>query len=180
MIELLRTRRSIRRFTPEPVAAAAREILEEVALRSPTSRNREAWEFVFVDDPALRRGLAGSKPHGGAFLADAPLAVVVCGDEGRSDIWIEDCAIACILLQVTAHGLGLGSCWAQIRGRRHADGGPAEDHIRRLLGLPETLRVEAVIAIGVPDEAPAPRPATDLARAHIHQNRWTPKPRPSS
>ena len=109
MIELLRTRRSVRRYKPLPLSAAARAILEEAALRSPTSRNREVWEFVFVDDPVLLKGLAAAKPHGGAFVGDAPLAVVVCGDETRSDVWVEDCSIACILLQVTAHDLGLGS-----------------------------------------------------------------------
>ena len=172
MIELLRTRRSVRRYKPLPLSAAARAILEEAALRSPTSRNREVWEFVFVDDPVLLKGLAAAKPHGGAFVGDAPLAVVVCGDETRSDVWVEDCSIACILLQVTAHDLGLGSCWCQIRGRRHGDGGTAEAHVQSLLGLPSRLRVEAIIAIGVPAETPPPRPAIDLNREHIHRNRW--------
>jgi nitroreductase len=56
-----------------------------------------------------------------------------------------------ILLQLTAQSLGLGSCWVQIRGD-HADGTPAEDHIRKLPGLSENLAVESIMSIGYPAE----------------------------
>jgi nitroreductase len=77
---------------------------------------------------------------------------VVCADAGKSDTWIEDCSIASILLQLTAQSLGLGSCWVQIRGRDHADGTPAEEHIRKLLGLRENLAVESIMSIRYPAE----------------------------
>lgn len=51
MIELLRKRRSIRKFTSEKIAPAAIETIIEAALRAPTSRGINPWEFVFVDDP---------------------------------------------------------------------------------------------------------------------------------
>jgi nitroreductase len=102
MIEILRTRRSIRSFTPEKVAAYTIEALIEAALRSPTSRGINPWEFIFVDDPAILSKLALAKQHGSEFIKNAPLAIVVCADSTKSDVWIEDCSIAAIILQLTA------------------------------------------------------------------------------
>jgi nitroreductase len=172
MIELLRARRSVRKYEDRPIEPETIEILKEAALRSPSSRNIQPWEFIFVDDRGLLTELARSKPHGASFLAGAALGVVVCADAGKSDTWIEDCAIASIILQLMAQSLGLGSCWVQIRGRDHADGMPAEEHIRKLLGLPENLAVESIMSIGYPAEEKAGVPKGSLKMEKIRRNRW--------
>ena len=172
MIELLRARRSVRKYEDRPIDPETIEILKEAALRSPSSRNIKPWQFIFVDDRGLLAELAQSKPHGASFLAGAALGVVVCADAGKSDTWIEDCSIASIIIQLTAQSLGLGSCWVQIRGRDHADGSPAEDHIRKLLGLPENLAVESIMSIGYPAETKAPIPKEALDMEKIRHNRW--------
>jgi nitroreductase len=86
MIELLRKRRSIRKYTGTPVDRPALDLLLEAALRAPSSRNRKPCEFVVVDNPELLAGLATAKAHGSGFLKDAPLAIVVCADGAKSDI----------------------------------------------------------------------------------------------
>ena len=80
MIELLRKRRSIRRFTTGVIPPEAREALVEAALRSPSSRGINPWEFILVDDPDLLGRLSIAKQHGAEFLKGAPLAIVVCAD----------------------------------------------------------------------------------------------------
>jgi nitroreductase len=172
MIDLLRARRSVRKYEDRPIEPETIEILKEAALRSPSSRNIQPWEFIFVDDRGLLAELARSKPRGASFLAGAALGVVVCADAGKSDTWIEDCSIASILLQLTARSLGLGSCWIQIRGREHADGKPAEAHIRKLLSLPENLAVESIMSIGYAavEKAGVPKGALDMKK--IRRNRW--------
>lgn len=172
MIDLLRGRRSVRKYADRAVEPEKIEILKEAALRSPSGRSLRPWTFVFVDDRAILAELAGAKPHGGGFLAGAALGVVVCADAAKSDTWVEDCSIAAILLQLAAHSLGLGSCWVQIRGRSHADGRPSEAHIRELLGLPDTLSVQAVISIGYPAEHPKAVPGDRLDWDKIKGNRW--------
>ena len=172
MIELLRKRRSVRRFTAEPVSGEHQAVLEEAALRSPSSRGLDPWQFVWVDDPELIGRLAAAKQHGGAFLRGAPLAVVVCADESRSDTWVEDASIASILMQLAAHSLGLGSCWIQIRLRQRADGVSAEEVVRQQLGLPGELRVESIIAIGHPAEDLPGHGIDSLDRTKIHRNRF--------
>ncbi|PNU20871.1 NAD(P)H-dependent dehydrogenase/reductase [Geothermobacter hydrogeniphilus] len=172
MLELLRQRRSIRKFQSRPVDVETQQQLIEAVLRSPSSRGRNPWEFIVVDDPALLTKLAACKRHGSAFLAGAPLAVVVAADPRKSDVWIEDCAIAAIILQLTAASLGLGSCWAQIRLRDHDDTTGADDYIRQLLGLPEGLQVESVVGIGYPAEEKPGHPAANLLSGQVHRNRF--------
>ena len=152
-LELLQKRRSIRSFTRQPVEPEKVEQLVEAALRSPSSRSLDPWEFVVVTDPQLLSGLAKAKPHGGSFLTGAPLAIVVCGDPAKCDVWIEDCSIATLNLHLAATGLGLGSCWIQIRLRDHDRDVPAGQYIRSLLKIPDHLQVEAIVAIGYPAES---------------------------
>ena len=162
MIELLRKRRSIRKFQNKKISQKKIEILQESLLRSPTSRNRKPWRFILVEDPKLMEALAQSKEHGSTFLKDAPLAFVITSDPNVSDVWVEDCSIASIIVQLTAQSLDLGSCWIQIRNRQHNSEIPSEDYIRTLFELPEHLRIESIIAIGIPAEEKALIPFEEL------------------
>ncbi len=168
MIELLRARRSIRAYTGRPIKPEEMELLKEAVLRSPSSRNIDPWEFVFVDDPGLLQKLAQCKPHGADFLAQAALGIVVCGDSRESDTWIEDCSIASILVQIVAQSLGLGSCWVQVRNRRFDEQTTSEQYLQKLLGIPEHIKVESIIALGHPAEKRAPLPRADLKDAKVH------------
>lgn len=173
MIDLLRKRRSIRKFTAEKVAPEAVELLVEAALRAPSSRGINPWEFVLVDDAALLSRLSRAKLHGSEFLRNAPLAVVVCADGDKSDVWVEDCSIAAIAIQLAAVSAGLGSCWAQIRNRPHNKEKSAEEYVQELLGLPQRVRVECVIGVGHPAENKRPVPADKLEREKVRWNGWS-------
>jgi nitroreductase len=150
MIDLLRTRRSIRVFEDRPVDLSAINTLKEAVLRSPSSRSLNPWHFVFVQDATLLTALSQCKPHGAAFLKNAPLGVVVCADPSICDVWVEDTSIASTILHLTAHSLGLGSCWIQIRKRMRTDGTDAGSYVRQTLELDDHLEVESIIAIGHP------------------------------
>jgi nitroreductase len=172
MIELLRKRRSIRSYTGEPIDRDSLDILIEALLRSPSSRNINPWEFIVVDEPILLNRLSTSKEQGSAFLKQAPLGIVVCADSTKSDVWVEDCSITAILLQMTAVSLGLGSCWIQIRNRQHDATSTAEAYVRSLLGLPEKIAVEAIIAIGHPAATREPLPAGALEYAKVKHHHY--------
>jgi nitroreductase len=156
MIELLRKRRSIRKFRAKEISPEAIQTLIEAALSAPSSRGINPWEFVVVEEPDLLIKLSKAKQHGSEFLKNAPLAIVVCADSTKSDVWIEDCSIAAIIIQLTALSLGLGSCWAQIRNRQHYHEKTAETYVQELLGLPEHFKVECILGIGHPAEKKSP------------------------
>ena len=108
MIEILRSRRSIRKYEKRPIDERSLEILKEALLRCPSSRGINPWTFIFVDEVDLLAELSQAKEHGSGFLKNAALAIVVCGDESESDVWVEDCSIAAIVAHLTAHSLGSG------------------------------------------------------------------------
>lgn len=172
MIELLRTRRSIRNFISEKIAPEAIDTLIEAALRAPSSRGINPWEFILIDDPGLLRKLSHAKQHGSEFLRNAPLGIVVCADSTKSDVWIEDCSIAAIIIQLTVASMGLGSCWAQIRNRQHDNNTSAETYVRGLLGLPEQIKVVTILGIGHPAEKKEPVSADNLQHVKTRYNRW--------
>jgi nitroreductase len=172
MIELLRTRRSIRAYTGQPIEPEKLELLKEAVLRSPSSRNIDPWEFIFVDDRGLLQKLAACKPHGANFLAHAALGIVICGDSNESDTWIEDCSIASILVQMTAQSIGLGSCWVQVRNRMFDDQTTSEQYVQNLLRIPEHIKVESIVAVGYPAEKREPLLRASLKDTKIHANAY--------
>ena len=134
MIDLLRNRRSIRRFTGQPVEQDKIDLLLEAALRSPSSKGNTPWQFMVVQDRQRLNQLAVAKTHGAAFLKNAPLAIVICADPSQSDVWVEDASIATTLIHLEATDLGLGSCWVQIRLRQREDQSSSQEYLADLLG----------------------------------------------
>jgi len=173
MIELLRTRRSIRRYAQKPIDAKTLEVLIEALLRSPTSRNNKSWEFIVVDDREVLSKLSNAREQGSQHMRGAALGIVVCADSTKSDVWVEDCSIAAILVQMTAHALGLGSCWIQIRNRNHTETMSAERYLQGLLGLPPHLKVECMVSIGYPDEIKKPIAAGELEYHKVKRNHFS-------
>ena len=152
MIDLLRNRRSIRKFKNIKISEESVALLKEAVLRSPSSRGLNPWEFIFIQNKKCLQMISKAKQHGSQFLSDVPLAVVVIADEKKSDVWIEDCAIASIILQLTAESLGLKSCWVQIRKRMFNDTKTAEDYLKETLDVPDNYKILSIIGIGYPDE----------------------------
>ncbi len=173
MIEILRNRRSMRKFQDRSIEEDKLSLLKEALVRSPSSRSINPWEFVLIDDRQTLQALALSKPHGAGFLSGAALGVVVLGDTQRSDTCIEDCSIAAVTLQYAAESLGLGSCWCQIRLREHAGDMSAEKYVRDLLGIPEHYLVECVIGIGYPAGSKTPHAMEDLDWGKVKESgKW--------
>jgi nitroreductase len=148
ILDLLRTRRSVRQYQDKPVEQEKIDLLIESMLRSPSSRGINPWEFIVVRNPQTLSDLSKAKPHGASFIKNASLAIVVCADSTKSDVWVEDCSIAALIVHLAAADLGLGSCWVQLRKRQHDTETTSEEYVRKLLGMGENIAVEAVIAIG--------------------------------
>src|SRR5690606_21567492 len=172
MIEILRSRRSIRKYLDKPVESEKVALLKEAVLRSPSSKNINPWEFIFVDDPAIIRKMKQCKPHGAAPLETAPLAVVICADVNKNDVWIEDCSIASIILQLMAHSLQLGSCWIQIRNRKYDLTITSEIYLQELLGIPLQYKILDIITIGYSQKERLGKPDNELQYDKIHTNRF--------
>lgn len=170
LIDLLRGRRSVRRYRPQAVPPEAIETLIEAMLRSPSSRDLRPWRFILVQDGPTLEALSRCKEHGASFLAKAPLGIVFCADETLSDAWVEDCAVATTIAHLTAESLGLGSCWIQVRMRSTEAGKPAEQVVREILGLPQNMRVLSILAVGLPAKKAPGHDASTLARDRVKRS----------
>jgi len=115
---------------------------------------------VVVRDPELRRQLAGVHQFSG-MCAQAPVVFVPCGDESRSDYWIEDCSAATENLLLQARALGLGGVWVGIRPRPER-----ERKVKEILTIPDPLRVLCLVPVGHPAEERPPHGGFDRDKVH--------------
>ena len=171
-LSLAQKRRSIRKYADRPLAPEEIESLVEAMLRAPTSMGKNSWEFVVVADPGLLETLSTAKPHGASFLKNAALGIVVCGNPQITDVWIEDASIASIYIHLAAASLELGSCWIQIRERKHDDAQTAEAYVAQILKLPAHMRVESIIAVGYPAETKSTHPKETLPHDKVSLNKY--------
>ena len=171
-MELIKARRSMRKFTPEELTQDEVVSLMKAALMAPASKRSNAWQFILVDEKEKLKDLSLCKEQASQFIADAALAVVVTADPLLSDVWIEDASIASIYLQLQAEDLGLGSCWVQVRERYTATGMPSDEYVRGLLDIPLQLQVLSVIAIGHKGMERKPFDEAHLQWEKIHLNKY--------
>lgn len=170
--ELIKNRRSMRKFTAEELSQEEVVTLLKTALMAPTSKRSNSWQFIVVDDKALLQELSRCKEQASSFIADAALAIVVTADPLASDVWIEDASIASIIIQLQAEDLGLGSCWVQVRERVAASGVPSDEFVREVLDIPLQLQVLSVIAIGHKGMERKPFDEEHLQWEKIHINKY--------
>lgn len=171
MMNILYRRRSIRKYKATKLDAATVQQLIKAALLSPSSRGLQPWQFVVVEDAELLKQLALAK-KGAGFLKSAALGIVILADPATSDVWVEDAAIATTIVHLTAEYLGLGSCWIQIRQRAFTETESSEEYVRRILEIPENLKVESIISVGYPDESKPPYSDQGLKFEKVHLNKY--------
>jgi nitroreductase len=166
-IDALLTRRSVRRFTAEPVIEAQVEIMLRAAMHAPSACNQQPWHFLVVEDRDLLDRIRSFHPYA-QMLKEARLAVIVCAQvtlETCTGNWVQDCAAAMENLLLAAHAQGLGAVWVGIY--------PGEERInavRDLFGLKNDVIPLGLAAVGHPLE---PLPKVDRYRAErVHRNRW--------
>lgn len=164
MLDLIKKRRSIRKYTDEPVTDEQIRQLLEAAMAAPSGSNIQSWEFVVVRNPDLKRQIA--QTHTWSHMAaGASVVFVVCGNQRASHHWIADASAATqnLLLAVTA--LGLGAVWVGIY-----PGTDREAHVRHVLDIPDEIRILCLVPVGHPAESKPPR--TQYRESKVHYQKW--------
>jgi nitroreductase len=162
--QIIRQRRSIRKYTDEPVAPELVERLLMAGMAAPSASNKRPWEFVVVDDPDLLGKLQLRLIFG---RHRPPLVIIVCGHMGRTypaparDFWVQDCSAAAQNILLAATALGLGSVWIGIHPVRLLSRAVAG-----LLKLPKEVMPLGALYVGHPAETKEPRTQYDPARVH--------------
>ena len=169
LLEIMKNRRSVRRYTGEPIPEAFITKILQAGLLSPSAHNTKLWEFVVVRDKEMLKKLSEAKPMSAGMLAGADCAILVFGDETRNDVWTEDCSIAMYGMHLMADSLGVGSCWVQGHRRFCMDGRTIEDYVRELLHVPDNYRFEAFLSLGMCDNHPKAHTLDELLWDKVHR-----------
>lgn len=164
-LEMIFARRSIRRFTSEPVGKEQESELLKAAMAAPSASNLQPWHFVVVRERSTLDRIAAAHPHA-EMLREATLCVAVLGDPAvNGEYWIIDCSAATQNLLLAATALGLGACWLGMHPREER-----KTALREILSLPANMEILSLVALGHPAEDKPPRSQFEAAR--VHQERW--------
>jgi len=155
VLEVIKKRRSIRRYKEDPIPEDIIVRVLEAARWAPSGKNLQPWKFILVREIALKERLAAASV-GQYFMAEAPIVIVACGfpDDCYSRMgrymksWPVDVAIALEHLILQAQEEGLGTCWI---------GSFEEEEVKAILGIPENVKVLALTPLGYPKEKPPSR-----------------------
>jgi nitroreductase len=165
-IDAILTRRSIRKYTTEPVSTGAVTELLKAGMSAPTAAG-QIWHFVVVRKREILDAVTQYHPHA-VMLKSAPVAILVCGDQPREALpgrWILDCAAATENILIAANALGLGACWVGIY--------PVEERMtgmRKLLSIPEHIVPLSMVSLGYPAEKKDP--PNRFRSDQIHYDAW--------
>lgn len=155
-LEVIEKRHSVRKFADRPVEKELLDTIVRVSETAPSSRNSKSTAFMVIEDRDTIAALSEMRDSGSAFMKGAAAAIVVMGDESKSDLWLDNCAISATFVQLAVTAMDLGSCWVHVNGRprikTEPSAGNAEDYVRDLLGVRDNFRVLCVIAVGYPEE----------------------------
>lgn len=166
-MEAILFRRSIRKYTSQPVSQEVIKELLQAAMSAPSAGNEQPWHFIVIDDRQILNEIPKYHPYS-KMLKEAPVAILVAGDvnlEKYKGFWVQDCSAATQNILIAAQVKGLGAVWLGIY--------PLEDRvkaIRQLLGIPENVIPLSLVSIGYPAEQKPP--ANRFNPARIHYNRW--------
>jgi len=161
-IEVVRRRRSIRRYKTTPIPEEVLNEILEAARLAPSAGNRQPWHFLVVRDDDTKQQLGIS-----SWVAGAPAVILGCVDTRVRDepLCIVDLSIAFEHIVLAAANLGLGTCWI---GRFVAG---SDEAVKRVLGIPKHVKVVAVTPLGYPDETPEPKARKSLSEI-VHYDRF--------
>jgi nitroreductase len=165
--EVLRTRRSIRKYKSDPVEEEKLERILEAVKLAPSAKNNQPWHLIVVRDKSVKLALKDAYPRD--WFYTAPLIICACGDPAQA--WIRrdgksyldvDVAIAFEHLILAAAAEGLGTCWI---------GAFDSAAVKRVLSLPAGIEPIAMTPLGIADEAPRPFSRKSTAE-FVRADRW--------
>lgn len=159
LLDVIFRRRSIRRYRSEPIPDDVLRNILEAGRLAPSADNAQPWHFIVVTESKIKEKL--SRGRWNYFIKDSTATVVGCGytDNEWSTV---DVALALENMVIAAEAQGVGSCWI---------GDFEEEEVKELLGIPDDLKVVALVSFGYPAEKPSPLNKKSLKEI-VHYNKF--------
>jgi nitroreductase len=167
MQDIILKRRSIRKYTENPVSEEAVRLLLEAGMSAPSAGDQRPWHFIVITDKEVKDQIPKHHPYA-AMTPHAPVVIAVCADlkqERYPGYWQQDCAAATQNILLSAETQGLGAVWLGVQPNT-----PRSKAIGALFGIPEGIEIFSLIAVGHPAEKKESASRYDVRR--IHRDRW--------
>ncbi|MBD3183442.1 nitroreductase [Candidatus Poribacteria bacterium] len=168
LMTAIKTRHSIRAYKDKPIEDEKLKAVLEAGRLAPSARNLQEWRYVIVKDRELRQKMVAAA-NGQKFVGQAPAIIVACA-EGTDHVmpcdelsYPIDIAISVDHMTLAAAEQGLGTCWI---------GAFKQDEVKKLLGIPDNIKVVVLLPIGYPDASPPPRPRKDVKEI-VCYDKWS-------
>jgi nitroreductase len=159
-LDCILSRKSVRKYSEQPVTDEQIDTLLRAAMAAPTGKNVRPWEFVVVRNREVLDAMAEALPYA-KMLTQANVAIVVCGDAEKSAYWYVDCSAATQNILLAAENMGLGAVWTATY--------PYEDRMdvcKKALNLPDNILSLCVIPVGYPAKPFQPMDKYDTTKIH--------------
>jgi len=147
VMEAITGRRSVRKYSLEPVSEGELQQILEAGRWAPSRGNSQPWKFIVIKDEQVRKDVAAAISTG-KFLAEAPVGVAVVVNPQSSKHPEQEGAAATQNMLLAANGLGLGTCWISVHSTDW------EEDVEKMLGVPDGEWVISVVSIGHAAENP--------------------------
>ncbi len=176
-MDVIGTRKSTRNYLDKDIEEDDLNKILEAARLAPSWANRQCWKYIIVNDREKIQKLAAGIIN--SWMKNVKIVIVACADPKKSgskngmDYYLVDVAISMEHLVLAATNLGLGTCWI---------GGFDEVNVKKILNIPEKIRVVAMTPVGYPsEEGIRNKFARKIIRADtrkpleemIHYNNWS-------
>ncbi len=168
LLELMRSRRSVRQYTDETISDEQLQKILSAALLAPSGHSKYPCEFIIVKNRETLEKMSHCRVNVAKMLNQAAAAVVVIADKEKSDTLVEDSSVAMMNMELMATSMGIGNCWIQVRARDAENNSPSEDYLRTILNFPENFMCQSILSLGVPAKPPRQRELEKLNFDKIH------------
>lgn len=167
ILEAILSRRSIRKYSGEPVSDQELETVLRAGFHAPSAHNIQPWEFIVIKDKNKHKSIAELHTYA-KMLPQADVCIIVCGDKNKQSMTgfiIEDCSAAIQNILLAAHGIGLGAVWCGLYPVTHLTKG-----IKKICSLPSNIIPIGMVVLGHKGEE---RKQVDKYNAEkIHYEEW--------
>ncbi len=167
ILEAIFTRRSIRKFTGEPISDVDLDTILRAGFQAPSAHNCQPWEFVIIKDKSKFETIAKVHPYA-KMLPQAEVCIIVCGDQkkqSKEGFLVEDCSAAIQNILLAAHGIGLGAVWCGLYPVTHLT-----KDIKKICSLPSHIIPIGMVVLGHRGEDRKTEDRYDVAK--LHYENW--------
>lgn len=167
ILDAINSRRSIRKYTNEPLSDKQLKTVLKAGFQAPSAHNRNPIEYIVLRDREILEAITKFHPYT-KMLPQAGCGIVVCGDKSKQEregFLVSDCSASIQNMLLAAHGIGLGGVWCGIYPVAEL-----MEPLSKLLKLPENIIPIGIVTVGVPDEEK--KVLDKFNEENIHYNSW--------